>query len=253
MNTFFLGARSEFYVTAASDCPYLKGRKEKKIFTFLGGDQAAEFNAVLSRRGFRRSQNIAYLPACDGCNACRPVRIVAEGFEESRYRRTLRRNSDLTRRMTPPKVTTEQFSLLRGYLDSRHCGGGMTDMTVLDYQQMVEQTPVDTFLLEYRDPDGKLMACALSDRLEDGLSMVYSFFEPEESRRSLGTYMIADHVRLAHELGLGYVYLGYWVEGSPKMDYKRRFKPLEILTRDGWTLMEDKDPGRPTSSSRPRS
>lgn len=237
MNTFFLGHRSEFYVTAASDCPYLEGRREKKIFTFLGGDKAAEFNSLLSRRGFRRSQNIAYLPACDGCSACRPVRIVADSFDADRWKKTLRRNADLDRRMTPPKVTTEQFSVLRGYLDSRHQGGGMTDMTVLDYQQMVEQTPVDTFVLEYRDGDGRLLACALSDRLEDGLSMVYSFFEPDASKRSLGSYMILDHVQYARELGLPYVYLGYWVDGSPKMDYKRRFQPLEVLGREGWVRM----------------
>ncbi|GGY52268.1 arginyltransferase [Parvularcula lutaonensis] len=242
MNTFFLGSRSEFYVTAASDCPYLEGRKEKKIFTFLGGDRAPEVNSLLSRRGFRRSQNIAYLPACDGCNACRAVRIVAEGFDDDRYKRVFRKNADLTRKMTPATVTTEQFSVLRGYLDARHDGGGMTDMTVLDYQQMVEQTPVDTFVLEYRNEEGKLLACALSDRLEDGLSMVYSFFEPDESKRSLGTFMIADHVRLARELGLPYVYLGYWVQGSPKMDYKRKFEPLEILGRDGWTVMRRQPP-----------
>lgn len=237
MNTFFLGARSEFYVTAASPCPYLEGRQEKKIFTFLGGEQAPEVNSALSRRGFRRSQNIAYLPSCEGCNACRAVRIVADSFDESRYKRTIRRNSDLTPTMRPAEVTTEQFSVLRDYLDARHEGGGMTDMTVMDYEQMVEQTPVDTFILEYRNEDGKLIACALSDRLEDGLSMVYSFFEPGEAKRSLGTFMIADHVRLAKDLALPYVYLGYWVDGSPKMDYKAKFQPLEVLGRDGWTRM----------------
>lgn len=238
MNTFFLGARSEFYVTAASPCPYLPGRQEKKIFTFLGGDKAPEMNAYLSRRGFRRSQNIAYLPACEGCSACRPVRVRAADFDEKRWRRILNRNGDLQRTMRPARVTTEQFSLLRGYLDSRHEGGGMNDMTVLDYQQMVEQTPVDTFLLEYRDASGQLLACALSDRLEDGLSMVYSFFEPDLPRRSLGSFMIADHVRYAAELGLPYVYLGYWVDGSRKMDYKKRFTPLEVLTREGWKDLE---------------
>jgi len=239
LNTFFLGARSEFYVTATSPCPYLEGRQEKKIFTFLGGDRAPEINSALSQRGFRRSQNIAYLPACDGCNACRPVRVRVNRFEEKRWRRTLNRNNDLVRRMRPAKVSSEQFSMLRGYLDHRHEGGGMDDMTVLDYQQMVEQTPVDTFILEYRNADDQLIACALSDRLEDGLSMVYSFFEPDESKRSLGSFMIADHVRLATEWGLPYVYLGYWVDGSAKMDYKRRFKPIETLTREGWQVMKD--------------
>ncbi|MCQ8185690.1 arginyltransferase [Parvularcula maris] len=238
MNNFFLGQRSEFYVTAETPCPYLEGKREKKIFTFLGGDQAPIINATLSKRGFRRSQNIAYLPACDGCSACRAVRVVADGFGEDRFKRTIRRNRDLKRVMRPAKVTTEQFSVLRGYLDHRHEGGGMAEMTVLDYQQMVEQTPVDTFILEYRDEGGRLIACALSDRLEDGLSMVYSFFEPEEEKRSLGTFMIADHVRFARELGLPYVYLGYWVKGSPKMDYKAKFQPLEVLSREGWVPLQ---------------
>ncbi|MEM1409810.1 MAG: arginyltransferase [Pseudomonadota bacterium] len=238
MTTFFLGSRSEFYVTAASPCPYLAGREEKKIFTFLGGDGASQMNSALSQRGFRRSQNIAYLPACEGCKACRAVRVVTEQFEEKRWRKTLNRNADISRKLTAPKVTSEQFSLLRSYLDARHNGGGMTDMTVLDYQQMVEQTPVDTVIIEYRDGNDQLIGSALTDRLEDGLSMVYSFFETEEPRRSLGSFMIADHVRLARELGLPYVYLGYWVDGSPKMDYKRRFEPLEVLTREGWQIME---------------
>ena len=234
----------EFYITAPAPCPYLKGRRERKIFSYLGGDAASSTNALLTRRGFRRSQNIVYLPACENCNACVPVRIVVDDFDVSRSRRrVLTRNADLFRKLTAPRATGEQFSVLRAYLDARHEDGGMADMTVLDYASMVEETSVDTVILEYRQRDaGKdhdpLIAAALTDRLTDGLSMVYSFFEPDERARSLGRYMILDHVSLARELGLPYVYLGYWVDGSPKMDYKTDFQPLEKLTASGWVRMD---------------
>ncbi|WP_031549911.1 arginyltransferase [Parvularcula oceani] len=242
MTKVFPTGNREFYLTSPSPCPYVKGQRERKVFTFLGGEGAASLNALLSQRGFRRSQNIAYLPACDGCSACKPVRVPVAGFDERPWRRTLRRNADLIRAARPPRTTSEQFSLLRAYLDARHADGGMSEMTVLDYAQMVEQTPVDTLLIEYRQPKdegGELMACALTDRLEDGLSMVYSFFEPEAPRRSLGSFMIADHVAYARQLGLPYVYLGYWIDGSPKMDYKRRFGPLEVLGGGQWQPLTD--------------
>jgi arginine-tRNA-protein transferase len=195
---------------------------------------------ALTHSGFRRSQTIAYRPACDGCSACVSVRVVVSGFEISRsQRRISRRNADIGRREVPAEATREQFALLRTYLDSRHSGGGMSDMGLFDYVAMVEETPVDTHIVEYRRPDkdgvpGALLACALTDVLRDGLSMVYSFFHPGEDARSLGTYMILDHVRAAAARGLPYVYLGYWVEGSAKMDYKSRFRPLEALTKEGW-------------------
>ncbi len=233
----------EYYITAPSPCPYLDGQVERKVFAYLGGSQAPTLNSMLSRRGFRRSQNIIYRPACDACSACTPVRIIVEEFEMTRARRrTLRRNADLQRHIRAPKATSDQFSILRGYLDARHPDGGMADMTVLDYASMVEETAVDTAMIEYRSrgETGRetLLACALSDRLVDGLSMVYSFFEPEEDARSLGAYMILDHIALARDLGLPYVYLGYWVDGSPKMDYKRSYRPLERLTPGGWARLE---------------
>lgn len=233
----------DFYITAPSPCPYLPGRRERKIFSYLSGAGASSVNAMLTRRGFRRSQNIIYIPACEACQACVPVRIVVDDFELSRSRRrVLSRNSDLIRRVRAPRATSEQFSVLRGYLDARHCDGGMADMTVLDYASMVEETAVETMIIEYllRDDDGgeRLIACALTDRLTDGLSMVYSFFEPDESARSLGQFMILDHVALAQEFSLPYVYLGYWVDGSDKMHYKERFQPLEKLTASGWVRMD---------------
>lgn len=234
----------EFYITSPAPCPYLKGRRERKVFSYLNGDAASSTNALLTRRGFRRSQNIIYLPACDGCSACVPVRIVVDDFDLSKSRRrTLTKNADIIRRIRAPRATGEQFSVLRGYLDLRHDDGGMADMTVLDYASMVEETNVDTMIVEYRmrDPesgDERLIAAALTDRLTDGFSMVYSFFEPDEEARSLGRYMILDHVSLAREMNLPYVYLGYWVEGSPKMDYKTSFQPLEKLTASGWVRMD---------------
>jgi len=232
----------DFYITAPSPCPYIKGRFERKVFSYLGGPNAPQLNSILSSRGFRRSQNIIYTPACDGCRACTPVRIVAGEFEATRSRRRMmRRNADLIRRIKGPKATSEQFSVLRAYLDARHHDGGMAEMTVLDYASMVEETAVDTIIVEYwkKDEAGgeTLFAAALTDRLGDGLSMVYSFFDPEASNRSLGAYMILDHVALARDLGLPFVYLGYWVEGSPKMGYKSAYRPLERLTAGGWSRM----------------
>ncbi|MEO0398886.1 MAG: arginyltransferase [Pseudomonadota bacterium] len=233
----------EFYITAPAPCPYLEGRMERKVFSYLSGPTAPAMNSLLSQRGFRRSQNIIYLPACEACAACAPVRIVTDAFEvTSSRKRILKKNADLIRRIRPPKATSEQYSVLRAYLDARHAEGGMADMTVLDYASMVEETAVDTMVIEYalRDEDGEetLIACALTDRLADGLSMVYSFFEPDMASRSLGNHMILDHVSLAMEWSLPYVYLGYWVKGSSKMDYKQKFGPLERLTAAGWAPMQ---------------
>jgi leucyl-tRNA---protein transferase len=225
----------QFFLTPGGPCPYLPGRTERKVFARLGGGLAQPLSEALTHSGFRRSQSIAYRPACEGCNACVSVRIVAAEFEAGRgHKRILRRGNDLIRAEVPAEATREQFALLRTYLDSRHPGGGMSDMGLFDYVAMVEETPVDTHIVEYRRFDGTLLACALTDRLKDGLSMVYSFFHPGEEGRSLGTYMILDHVRMAKAKGLPFVYLGYWVQGSDKMDYKARFQPLEALGLNGW-------------------
>jgi leucyl-tRNA---protein transferase len=230
----------QFFLTPGGPCPYLPGRTERKVFARLNGSLAQPLNEALTHSGFRRSQMIAYRPACDGCASCVSVRIVAGEFVSSRgLRRIDKRNIDIVRREVVAEATREQFGLLRAYLDSRHSGGGMSDMGLFDYVAMVEETPVNTHLVEYRyaTPDGRpgqLMACALTDVLRDGLSMVYSFFHPGEDSRSLGTYMILSHIEAARARGLPYVYLGYWVRGSAKMNYKARFRPLEALSADGW-------------------
>jgi arginyl-tRNA--protein-N-Asp/Glu arginylyltransferase len=239
----------QFYLTAPSPCPYLDGQEERKVFTHLVGERAAELNDLLTHGGFRRSQSIAYRPACESCRACVSVRVVAADFNPSRsMRRIAERNRDIVGEMRAPTPTSEQYSVFRAYLDARHRNGGMADMTVLDYAMMIEDSHVETKLVEYRRRgpdsaingrgDGRLLAVALTDVLTDGLSMVYSFFDPDEAERSLGTLMILDHIARANRMGLPYVYLGYWVEGSRKMDYKGRFLPQERLTSPGWTRIE---------------
>ena len=239
----------QFYLTAPSPCPYLNGQEERKVFTHLVGERAGELNDLLTHGGFRRSQSIAYRPACETCRACVSVRVVAADFKPSRnMRRVAERNADLIGELRDAFPSSEQYSVFRGYLDARHRDGGMADMTVLDYAMMIEDSHVQTRLVEYRrrGPDsaltqrgaGKLLAVALSDVLSDGLSMVYSFFDPDEGERSLGTFMILDHIDRARAMGLSYVYLGYWVRGSRKMDYKGRFLPQERLMPSGWMRFE---------------
>lgn len=239
----------QFYLTAPSACPYLDGRLERKVFTHLVGTQACALNDILTQGGFRRSQAIAYRPACDGCAACVSIRVCADRFRPSpSMRRVARGNNQLIGSWQEAHASSEQYALFRRYLDSRHSDGGMAQMSVLDYALMVEDSHVETMVVEYRrrGPDsfitgrgeGELIACAVTDVLSDGLSMVYSFFEPEAACRSLGTFMILDHIERTRKLGKPYLYLGYWVEGSPKMDYKARFRPQERLTRRGWVRVD---------------
>ena len=239
----------QFYLTSPAPCPYIPGREERKVFTHLVGRRAVALNNTLTESGFRRSQTIAYRPACEGCRACVSVRVRVSEFEPTRnMRKILQANTDLVGYATQPQPSSEQFSLFRAYLDSRHANGGMADMSMLDYTMMIEDSHVETRVVEYRrrGPDtaingkgaGPLVAVCLTEILADGLSMVYSFFEPDEKDRSPGTFMILEHIQRARRLGLPYVYLGYWVEGSRKMDYKARFRPQERLGMDGWMPVE---------------
>ena len=228
-----------FYLTAPSPCPYLPGRRERKVFTSLEGLAAGELNDTLSNAGFRRSQNIAYRPACDACDACISARVPAEKFEFTRrWRKIIGRNADLTRSLRPAEATEEQYWLLRRYLNARHADGGMAEMNMADYAAMVEETAVRTHIVEYRystGPEkGDLAAAALVDVLTSGLSLVYSFFDPNAARRSLGAYTILDHIQQARAAGFPHVYLGYWIPGSEKMGYKADFAPLEILVGGAW-------------------
>ncbi|SFL88706.1 arginyltransferase [Shimia aestuarii] len=229
----------QFYVTAPQPCPYLDGRMERKLFTALQGDNATALNDALSHQGFRRSQNVLYRPSCADCSACLSARIDVARFRPSKsQKRTLRRNAHLQRRATSPWATEDQYDLFRRYLDSRHADGGMADMDVFEFAAMIEETPIRSRVVEYSDSRTQdLIGVSLTDMLEDGLSMVYSFYEPCLPRNSLGTYLILDHIEIAREAGLPYVYLGYWVPGSPKMGYKAGFSGLEVYAGGQWQRM----------------
>ncbi|WP_309622345.1 arginyltransferase [Novosphingobium sp.] len=235
-----------FFVTSPAPCPYLPGKSERKVFTELKGPHADELNDALGRIGFRRSQTVAYRPSCIDCQACVSVRVVASEFRPSTsQKRNLKRNGDLIATVCRPWSTAEQFELLQHYLGDRHPGGGMTNMDEIDFADMVEHTPVDSWIVEYREPTvdgsaGKLVGACLTDRQGDGLSMIYSFYDPDHAaREGLGNYIILDHIQRARSLGLPFVYLGYWVDGSPRMQYKIRYRPMERLSRSGWTRIGD--------------
>lgn len=230
----------QFYVTAPQPCPYLEGRMERKLFTSLQGEHAEKLNNSLSKQGFRRSQNVLYRPSCADCAACLSARIDVSEFTTSKsQRRTLRRNASLKRRATSPWATEDQYDLFRTYLDDRHAEGGMADMDVFEFAAMIEETPIRSRVVEYTDGEtNELIAACLTDVLEDGLSLVYSFYRPDRARNSLGTHIILDHIEIAREAGLPYVYLGYWVQGSDKMGYKGRFSGLEVYAGGEWQRMQ---------------
>jgi len=227
-----------FFSTPPAPCPYLDNRLERKVVTLLAGEDPDHLHNTLSLAGFRRSQDLAYRPACDGCDACIPIRVRAKEFKlKKSLRRVWQTNTDLRANEFAAEATEEHFALFHKYLLSRHSDGGMVEMDFSDYQAMVEDSPVKSQLVEFRKADGKLFAVSLTDVMDDGLSLVYSFFDPDEQKRSPGTYLILWHILQARYRQLPYVYLGYWIEQSPKMAYKQRFHPSEILTREGWELL----------------
>ncbi len=236
----------QFYVTAPQACPYLEGRMERKLFTALQGEHAQRLNDTLSKQGFRRSQNVLYRPSCAECSACISARIRVADFVPSRtQKRVLRRNAGLARHATSPWATEDHYALFRSYLDQRHADGGMADMDIFEFAAMIEETPIRSRVIEYTRPNrpkesGRhLAAVCLTDLLDDGLSLVYSFYDPDLMDASLGTYVVLDHIDIAREAGLPYVYLGYWVPGSRKMGYKAKFDALEIYKGGQWQSIGD--------------
>ncbi|MEM7267987.1 MAG: arginyltransferase [Pseudomonadota bacterium] len=237
---------AQFFLTANQPCPYLPGRQERKLFTTLRGSEARDMNDQLSMRGFRRSQSVAYRPACADCGACLSIRVPVMDYTPSAsQKRIMKRNKGLERRACAPWATEEQYDMFRDYLGARHSDGGMADMDVCEFASMIEETTVRSRIIEYHDhtraANDTLIASCLTDIMSDGLSMVYSFFRPELSKQSLGLFMILDHIAIAREAGLDNVYLGYWVPGSRKMDYKARFTPFEYFRSGEWNLVEDPD------------
>jgi arginine-tRNA-protein transferase len=231
-----------FYTTAPLPCPYVPGRTERKVVTEITGPDAESLHDRLSRAGFRRSHNIAYAPVCPSCQACVPIRIPVARFAPDRtLRRLIRLNAALDGFEVPARATSEQFQLFQRYQLARHGDGDMATMSFYDYRAMVEDTPIETFIVEFRGQDDRLLGACLSDRLGDGVSAVYSFYAPDQERRSLGTYAILWLIERAKSLGLGYVYLGYWVSESRKMAYKSRFRPSEILLGGSWRTLTEAD------------
>ncbi|SEN08517.1 arginine-tRNA-protein transferase [Pseudorhodobacter antarcticus] len=217
---------------------------ERKLFTALQGEHAQKLNDSLSKQGFRRSQNVLYRPSCAECSACLSARIRVADFVPSRTQaKVLRRNSGLVRNATSPWATEDQYALFRRYLDFRHAEGGMADMDIFEFAAMIEETPIRSRVIEYSEIGGRapgdLSAVCLTDVFDDGLSMVYSFYDPDLAPRSLGTFLILDHVEIARAAGLPFVYLGYWVPGSKKMGYKAGFSGLEIYKAGAWQPVGD--------------
>jgi len=229
-----------FFGTAPQPCPYLPGRVESKVVTELAGPNAQALHDGLVQAGFRRSHGLAYRPACRGCDACVPVRVPVSLFQPNRaQRRVWRRAQDWRVHERPAHATREQFELFRRYQRSRHDGGGMALMGSREYRAMVEETTVDTRMVEVRDAEGRLVAVSLTDWLSDGLSGIYKFFDPDLAQRSPGVYVILWHVARARALGLPHVYLGYWIAGCGKMTYKAGYRPLEALGPTGWAPLTE--------------
>jgi arginyl-tRNA--protein-N-Asp/Glu arginylyltransferase len=230
---------ARFYYSTPAPCPYLPGHVERRIFADVSGPNATERYELLSEAGFRRSLGFAYRPACPGCNACVPVRIPVHRFDLSRgWRRVLKTNADLKTTREPARATDEQYALFRRYQAARHGDGDMARMDAQDYRTMLEVGAIDSFVLAVRDPGGRLVGACLTDRMLRGLSAVYSFFDPEEDRRSLGSFMILKLIEEARTTDREHVYLGFWIEHSRKMAYKARFRPLEALGREGWDVLD---------------
>jgi leucyl-tRNA---protein transferase len=228
-----------FYRTSAMGCPYLPGQHERKLITDLAGRDAKSLYDDLCRAGFRRSHHLAYRPSCVGCNACVPVRVPTALLRATRSSRRIRQiNGDLHGAHVPACATVEQFRLFARYERLRHADSEMAAMTYGDYCAMVEDSPIDTGLVEFRGASGELHGVCLIDLLDDGYSAVYSFFDPLEERRSLGTFMVRWLIEDANLKQLPYVYLGYWIAASDKMAYKTRFRPLEALGDSGWRVIE---------------
>jgi len=238
-----VAAFRQFFATPPVACPYVPGRAERKLVVELVGNGSALFYDDLSRAGFRRSHRFAYRPACRGCASCVPVRIAVNDFSHTRSTRRIRNaNLGITGRLLAPRATPEQFRLFAAYQRSRHSDSDMASMTYSDYRGMLEDTPVRSAVAEFRDACGSLVAASLIDLLDDGVSAVYSFYDPQQPKRSLGTWSILWLVEQCRRQGQLYVYLGYWIADSPKMAYKARFPALEQLTDGAWTAFEHLSP-----------
>jgi arginine-tRNA-protein transferase len=232
-------ALRRFYRSMPSPCPYIPGQIERKLFTRLDGGGAAELNATLTRAGFRRSHDIVYRPVCPSCQACVPVRIPTGLFAPNRtQKRILKRNADLTLIDRPAVASEEQYRLFTAYQRGRHAEGDMARMSFLDFRAMIQDGAAESRVLEVRDASDGLLGAMLVDRLSDGLSAVYSFFDPAAYRRSLGTFIVLAATNMLRRQQSPFLYLGYWIALSRKMSYKSAFRPLQALGPAGWVSVE---------------
>jgi arginyl-tRNA--protein-N-Asp/Glu arginylyltransferase len=232
-------ALQHFYRTSTLPCPYLPAQSERKLITELAGREARALYDDLCRAGFRRSHHLAYRPSCAGCNACVPVRVAVGRFGDGRSSRRIRKaNIGLAGGPVGLRATAEQYRLFARYERSRHADSEMAAMTFGDYRAMIEDSAIETRLIEFRDADRTLVGGCLIDVVDDGYSAVYSFFDPTLLRRSLGTFMVLWLIDDARAESLPYIYLGYWIAESEKMSYKTRFRPLEALGENGWRPFE---------------
>ena len=237
MDSLLVGSFRQFFATSPVACPYVPGRAERKLIVELDESGGAAFYDDLSRAGFRRSHRFAYRPACRGCASCVPVRIAVERFRDTRSTRRVRNaNQDLYSSLVAARATPEQFRLFSAYQRMRHGDSDMASMRYADYRGMVEDTPVRTAVAEFRDGGGGLVAASLIDLLDDGVSAVYSFYDPHQTKRSLGIWSVLWLVEECRRRGQPFVYLGYWIADSPKMAYKDRFPALELLDERGWSM-----------------
>ncbi len=237
-----IGPLQDFYVLEPNRCPYLSDRLERKLLTEISGPGAQTTYDHLTHAGFRRSHRFAYRPACSECDACVPVRVLVQHFRTTRsLRRIARFNSDLAVSFVPKRATDEQFDLFDRYIESRHGDGEMAGMAAQEYRSMIESSDIDTRIAEFRNTDRRLLAVCLMDWLADGPSAVYSFFDPGEARRSLGTYVVLWLIAEAAKSQSDHVYLGYWIKNSRKMAYKTRFQPLEGLIAGVWQVLSAPD------------
>jgi arginine-tRNA-protein transferase len=238
--TTFAPETLQFYTTAAYVCSYLPGRIARSQVAVGGKNMPDQAYSLLVQHGFRRSGEFIYRPHCDHCQACTSIRIPVESFKSSRsQRRAWNKHHTLVTQIKPASFSDEHYALYQRYQKARHAGGGMDHDDVEQYIDFLVSTRVNSWLVEFREgPDsplaGQLRMLSIIDRLDDGLSAVYTFFEPEVGQ-SFGVYNVLWQIAYTQALGLPYLYLGYWIEQSQKMSYKRRFQPSELLLNDVWT------------------